>query len=99
MDTPLSGRGREQVSVHPLVIGLLAKHWFVVDLPMTSLFAVTWRDLSSLIPRSCAPAGRDAEEVDRRERSHCHWRDCHFADALSPSILKHLLNAEGGAAE
>ena len=20
-----------------------------------------------------------------------HWRDCHFADALSPSLLKHLL--------
>ena len=26
-------------------------------------------------------------------------RDCHFADALSPSLLKHLLQAEGGAAE
>ena len=28
-----------------------------------------------------------------------HWRDCHFADALSPSLLKHLLKVEGGAAE
>ena len=25
----------------------------------------------------------------------CHWRDCPFADALSPSLLKHLLKAEG----
>ena len=24
-----------------------------------------------------------------------HWRDCHFADALSPSILKHLLKGGG----
>ena len=24
-----------------------------------------------------------------------HWRDCHFADALSPSLLKHLLKVEG----
>ena len=28
-----------------------------------------------------------------------HWRDCHFADALSPSLLKPLLKVEGGAAE
>ena len=29
-----------------------------------------------------------------------HWREfCHFADALSPSLLKHLLKVEGGAAE
>jgi hypothetical protein len=28
-----------------------------------------------------------------------HWRDCHFADALSPSLLKHLLKVEDGAAE
>ena len=28
-----------------------------------------------------------------------HWRDyCHFVDALSPSLLKHLLKVEGGAA-
>ena len=26
-------------------------------------------------------------------------RDCHSADALSPSLLKHLLKEEGGAAE
>ena len=31
---------------------------------------------------------------------HSHWREfCHFADALSPSLLIHLLNVEGGAAE
>ena len=28
-----------------------------------------------------------------------HWRDCHFADALSPSILKLRLKVEGGVAE
>ena len=28
-----------------------------------------------------------------------HWRDCHFADALSPSLLKQLLKGERGAAE
>ena len=28
-----------------------------------------------------------------------HWRDRHFADALSPSILKHLIKVERGAAE
>ena len=28
-----------------------------------------------------------------------HWRDCHFTDALSQSLLKHLLKVEGGAAE
>ena len=28
---------------------------------------------------------------------HSHWREfCHFADALSPSLLKHLLKEEGG---
>ena len=26
-------------------------------------------------------------------------RDCHFADVPSPSLLKHLLQEEGGAAE
>ena len=26
-------------------------------------------------------------------------RDCHFADIPSPSVLKHLLQVEGGAAE
>ena len=28
-----------------------------------------------------------------------HRQHCHFADAISPSILKHLLKGEGGAAE
>ena len=26
------------------------------------------------------------------------WRDCHFVDALSPSLLIHPLKVEGGAA-
>ena len=25
-----------------------------------------------------------------------HWRDCHFDDALSPSLLKHVRKVEGG---
>ena len=29
---------------------------------------------------------------------HC-WRDCHFADDLSPSLLKHPLKGEGGSAD
>ena len=27
------------------------------------------------------------------------WRDCHFANTPSPSLLKHLLKVEGGAAK
>ena len=34
----------------------------------------------------------DTGDISRR-------RDCHFADALSPSVLKHLLKVEGGAAK
>ena len=34
-----------------------------------------------------------------RERVPSHRRDCHSTDALSQSILKHLLKAEGVAAE
>ena len=30
--------------------------------------------------------------------SPSHRRDCHFADALSLSLLKHLLKVEGDAA-
>ena len=30
---------------------------------------------------------------------HPHRRDCHFADALSPSLLTHLPTVEGSAAE
>ena len=38
------------------------------------------------------PAGH----VDRHRPIQCsHWRDCHFADALSPSPLKNLLTGEG----
>ena len=37
------------------------------------------------------------ETVDVKVLSH--WRDCHFADALSPSLLKHLLQVQGDAAD
>ena len=40
--------------------------------------------------------GRESATVSTQPS---HWRDCHFADALSPSLLKHLLKVEGGAAE
>ena len=40
-------------------------------------------------------------ELDRRgdRGGVSHWRDCHSADALSPSLLKQLPKTEGGAAE
>ena len=39
-----------------------------------------------------------AQAAYQSGRTSC-WRDCHSPDALSPSLLKHLLQAEGGAAE
>ena len=57
----------------------------------------------------CAPSSRSspptaASVLPTRSPSHpptqlSHWRDCHSADTLSASILKHLLEEEGGAAE
>ena len=41
----------------------------------------------------------DAIDEFDLDGSPSHWRDCHFADVLSPSLLKHLLKVEGGAAE
>ena len=38
-----------------------------------------------------------AKPAARRKGSH--RRDCHFTDIPSPSILKHPLKGEGGAAE
>ena len=43
--------------------------------------------------------GPSADWHDHHDGGSSHWRDCHFADALSPSLLKHLLKVEGGAAE
>ena len=48
--------------------------------------------------RVCVIEARDLPHMDTFGGAS-HWRDCHFADALSPSLLKHLLNVEGGAAE
>ena len=31
-----------------------------------------------------------------RRKLTSHWQYCHFADALSPSLLIHLLKVEGG---
>ena len=43
------------------------------------------------------------EVFDALELEGCgvtrHWRDCHIADIPSPSLSKHLLQEEGGAAE
>ena len=64
--------------------------------------------LAALLP---AAYFRRSRRVDRRRRplavaallDHVgpasHWRDCHCADALSPSLLKHLPKVERGAAE
>ena len=48
---------------------------------------------------AAAPASRSAEPTAAVDGKTSHWRDCHFADALSSSLLKHLLKGEGGAAE
>ena len=40
---------------------------------------------------------RKFSDEDWGASSHC--RDCHFADALSPSLLMHLPKVQGGAAE
>ena len=47
----------------------------------------------------------DNRDVDKNKLLNWHQgsasrrRDCHFTDIPSPSILKHLLKGEGGAAE
>ena len=49
-----------------------------------------------------APFDKLADQRDEerhRPVAPSRRRDCHFADALSPSILKHLLTGEAGAAE
>ena len=50
-----------------------------------------------------ASAGDDSRPVgrgeDREEPDLAADENCHFADALSPSRLTHLLKVEGGAAE
>ena len=56
------------------------------------------------VERGDKERSRQTETDDRRTHEQLtappsHWRDCHFADALSPSLLKHLTNMEGGAAE
>ena len=51
------------------------------------------------------PTGNDPESICRHVREKLQRqvqpsaRDCHSADALSPSLLKRVLNVEGGAAE
>ena len=42
---------------------------------------------------------RDKDRDDELALSCNHRRDCDFADALSPSLLMHLLKVEGGEAE
>ena len=41
----------------------------------------------------------ESEAIRLKAGGSSHWRDCHFADAPSPSLLKHLLKVEGAAAE
>ena len=50
---------------------------------------------ASLPPNSKAPSA-PLPVQPQRTGSASHWKDCHFADALSPSLLKHLLKLEGG---
>ena len=43
--------------------------------------------------------GRECHHSVHHFRPPSRRRDCHFADGLSPSQLKNLLNVEGSAAE
>ena len=49
-------------------------------------------------PVGCQVGGRPTKACSAPSTLSCasHWRDCHFADALSPSPLKHLLKVELG---
>ena len=49
---------------------------------------------------SCKKSPHNAtRNMLRKSQAHwgwdSHWRDCHFADAPSPSLLKHLLKVKG----
>ena len=44
-------------------------------------------------------AARYVVDCEKNSAQPSRRRDCHFADALSPSLLKHPLKVEGGAAE
>ena len=53
---------------------------------------------SCCTPSACSRCfNMDGEGVSSKAPSN--WRDCHFADAPSPSVLRHRLNVEGGSAE
>ena len=45
------------------------------------------------------PRHRNLISLNKRFTGISRRRDCHFANALSPSPLRHLLKGEGGAAE
>ena len=51
------------------------------------------------LEREAVILGYKAGSMKYRTGGISHWRDCHFVDALSPSLLKHLLKVEGVAAE
>ena len=82
--------------------------------PRTASFTVhcgSHRSVPRVRSTSLAAHGVSACDTRRRLAEHrpgqngalcggaSRRRDCHFADALSPSLLIHLLKAEGGAAE
>ena len=62
-----------------------------------------WTDGDGPCPLKGLPPKRTCDNVctgllltGLREGGRSHWRDCHFADAPSPSVLKHLIGVEGG---
>ena len=50
-------------------------------------------------PASMLGKSRSLMPIFAAGTSGSHWRECYFADALSPFMLRHLLKVEGGAAK
>ena len=67
------------------------------ELPVERL--ATAEDFTSAVTEGGAGQAEHGATRIALDGGTSHWRDCHFADVPSPSILKHLLKGEGGAAE
>ena len=67
------------------------------ELPVERL--ATAEDFTSAVKEGGAGQAEHGATQITLDGGTSHWRDCHFADVPSPSILKHLLKGEGGAAE
>ena len=63
--------------------------------PLTMVYGVDRGPQCQGVPPFTPEGGKHPQDTG----ADSHWRDCHFADVLSPSLLIHLLKLEGGAAE